>query len=191
SSRQHLIAFPACNLVVEPGAVGLAGPSTGSSYRDLTGTGWAVGALLQPAAVPHFAADPAALRDTYQPVDLPVLHEPVRRAPAGPGRPAAPAPPPVRCIRGMARRSGSTAEPRGAAGQCDDRGHRLRSDDPDGRGCRRTLAPVRPVVAAARGPVCRVAAVDDDPPAPPTGSGRTPAKRPGHAPRPRSPPAPP
>src|SRR5689334_25347207 len=71
SSRQHLIAFPACNLVVEPDAVGLAGPTTRSSYRDLTGTGWAVGALLRPAAVPYLVADPAALRDTYQPVDLP------------------------------------------------------------------------------------------------------------------------
>lgn len=85
SSRQHLIAFPACNLVVEPGAVGLAGPTTGSSYRDLSGTGWAVGALLRPAAVPHFAADPAGLRDAYQPVNLPVLHERVRRAMTGPG----------------------------------------------------------------------------------------------------------
>jgi AraC-like DNA-binding protein len=85
SSRQQLIAFPACNLVVEPHAVGLAGPTTGSSYRDLTGTGWAVGALLRPAAVPHFAADPAALRDAYQPVDLPVLHEQVCRAMRGPG----------------------------------------------------------------------------------------------------------
>lgn len=85
SSRQHLIAFPACNLVVEPAAVGLAGPTTGTSYRDLTGTGWAVGALLRPAAVPHFATAPAALRDAYQPVDLPVLHERVRRAMTGPG----------------------------------------------------------------------------------------------------------
>src|SRR5215475_422049 len=67
TSRQHVIAFPACNLVVEPDAVGLAGPATRASYRDLTGTGWAVGALLRPAAVPHFAADPAALRDAYQP----------------------------------------------------------------------------------------------------------------------------
>ena len=85
SSRQHLIAFPACNLVVEPDAVGLAGPTTAGSYRDLTGTGWAVGALLRPAAVPHFAADPAAVRDTYQPVDLPALHESVRDAMSGPG----------------------------------------------------------------------------------------------------------
>jgi AraC-like DNA-binding protein len=85
SSRQQLIAFPACNLVVEPDAVGLAGPTTGRSYRDLTGTGWAVGALLRPAAVPHFAADPAILRDAYQLLDLPVLHERVCRAMRGPG----------------------------------------------------------------------------------------------------------
>jgi AraC-like DNA-binding protein len=80
SSRQHLIAFPACNLVVEPNVVGLAGPTTRSSFRDLTGTGWAVGALLRPAAVPLFTGDPAALRDAYQPVELPALHEAVSRA---------------------------------------------------------------------------------------------------------------
>jgi AraC-like DNA-binding protein len=85
SSRQHLIAFPACNLVVEPDVVGLAGPTTRTSYRDLVGTGWAVGALLRPAAVPRFAADPAALRDTYKPLDLPGLAGPVRSAMAGPG----------------------------------------------------------------------------------------------------------
>jgi AraC-like DNA-binding protein len=61
--------------VVELDKVGFAGPTTRSSYRDLTGTGWAVGALLRPAVVPHFTADPAALRDTYQTVDLPDLHQ--------------------------------------------------------------------------------------------------------------------
>lgn len=85
SSRQHLIAYPACNLVVEPGGIGLAGPTTGSSHRDLTGTGWAVGALLRPAAVPHFTDRPAALRDTYRPVELPVLHGQVRGAMVGAG----------------------------------------------------------------------------------------------------------
>jgi AraC-like DNA-binding protein len=80
SSRQHLINIPACNLVVEPNVVGLAGPTTRASYRDLTGTGWAVGALLRPAAVPFFTDDPAALRDAYQPVVLPTLHERVSRA---------------------------------------------------------------------------------------------------------------
>jgi AraC-like DNA-binding protein len=85
SSRQHLIAFPACNLVVEPDMVGLSGPTTRSSYRDLTGTGWGVGALLRPAAVPHLVADPAALRDAYQKMDLPELHRAVCDAMTGPG----------------------------------------------------------------------------------------------------------
>lgn len=86
SSRQHLIAFPACNLVVEPDGVGFSGPTTRSSYRDLTGTGWGVGALLRPAAVPHFAADPASLRDTYQIRDFPVLKEMIDKAMAGTDR---------------------------------------------------------------------------------------------------------
>ncbi|GAA2631028.1 helix-turn-helix domain-containing protein [Paractinoplanes durhamensis] len=85
TSRQHLISFPASNLVVEPGAAGLAGPTTRSSYRDLTGTGWGVGALLQPAAVPHLLGDPTAWRDTYATVDLPVLHRLVSDAMTGPG----------------------------------------------------------------------------------------------------------
>nr|MDT0659170.1 helix-turn-helix transcriptional regulator [Micromonospora sp. DSM 115978] len=73
TSRQHVIAFPACNLVVEPHAVGLAGPTTRRSHRDLTGTGWAVGALLHPAAVPFFIPEPDRLRDAYQVVELPEL----------------------------------------------------------------------------------------------------------------------
>lgn len=73
-SRQEVIAFPACNLVVEPDLVGLAGPTTRRSFRDLRGRGWAVGALLCPAAVPHLTAEPAALRDRYRPIHLPELH---------------------------------------------------------------------------------------------------------------------
>jgi AraC-like DNA-binding protein len=80
SSRQHLIAFPACNLVVEPDIVGLSGPTTRATHRDLAGTGWAVGALLRPAAVPSLVKDPAALRDAYEPRDLPALAAPVRAA---------------------------------------------------------------------------------------------------------------
>lgn len=83
ASRQYLIAFPALNLVVEcgdfapPGMVGLSGPTTRASYRDLTGRGWAVGALLRPAAVPLFAQEPHALADKYVALDLPDLREPV------------------------------------------------------------------------------------------------------------------
>jgi AraC-like DNA-binding protein len=86
-SRQHLIAFPACNLVVEPHAVGLSGPTTRRSYRDLTGTGWAVGALLRPAAVSSFTRTPADLQDTYEAMDLPDLHVQVADAMNGPADP--------------------------------------------------------------------------------------------------------
>lgn len=79
-SRQYLIAFPACNLVVEPEIVGLAGPTTRASHRDLRGTSWAVGALLRPAAVPAFTDDPCALRDRYEARDLPDLHRTVNAA---------------------------------------------------------------------------------------------------------------
>ncbi|MFB9238228.1 helix-turn-helix domain-containing protein [Plantactinospora siamensis] len=85
TSRQHLIAFPVCNLVVERDGVGFVGPPTRASYRDLSGTGWAVGALLQPAAVPFFAADPGTLRDGYQPVPAADLHAAVTAAMTGPG----------------------------------------------------------------------------------------------------------
>ncbi|MEV7607696.1 helix-turn-helix transcriptional regulator [Paenarthrobacter sp. NPDC089322] len=63
SSRQHVIAYPQCNLVVQPDALVFTGPTTRAAYRDLSGRGWAVGALLRPAAVPLFTDDPGGLRD--------------------------------------------------------------------------------------------------------------------------------
>lgn len=63
SSRQHLIAYAACNLVVQREGMELSGPSTKASHRDLSGKGWAVGALLRPAAVPSFTDSPGELRD--------------------------------------------------------------------------------------------------------------------------------
>lgn len=76
-ARQEIIGFPACNLVVEPTSVGLAGPTTRASHRDLAGSGWAVGALLRPAAVPgiveSLAGPPGALLDAYRPVGAPDL----------------------------------------------------------------------------------------------------------------------
>lgn len=76
--RQHLIGFLACNLVVEETITGISGPTTRASYRDLTGTGWAVGALLRPAAVPALVDDVASLRDSYQGVEFPDLASAVR-----------------------------------------------------------------------------------------------------------------
>lgn len=73
-SRQDLISFPALNLVVENGMVGLAGPTTRADHTDLAGSGWAVGALLRPAAVPVFTSDPGSLRDGYDPFEAPDLY---------------------------------------------------------------------------------------------------------------------
>jgi AraC-like DNA-binding protein len=50
TERQVVLGYPACNLVVEPEGVTLSGPTTKVSHRDLTGTSWAVAALLRPAA---------------------------------------------------------------------------------------------------------------------------------------------
>lgn len=78
-SRQEVVSYPASNLVVEPDVVGLAGPTTRVSHRDLRGQGWSVGALLRPAGVPAFTDDPTALRDRYVHLDLPDLHREVSR----------------------------------------------------------------------------------------------------------------
>lgn len=80
TSRQHVIAFPTSNLVVQGDGVEFAGPTTRRGHRDLTGRGWAVGALLRPALVPHFTDDPASLRDTGAAVPLPELHAAVSAA---------------------------------------------------------------------------------------------------------------
>lgn len=83
TSRQHVIAYPASNLVVEGAAVTVSGPTTRASYRDLVGRGWAVGALLRPAAVPVLLGDPAALVDDERTVDARDLAEAVGAAMAG------------------------------------------------------------------------------------------------------------
>lgn len=85
TSRQHLIPFPASNLVVETGGVTFSGPATQAAHRDLSGRGWAVGALLRPAAVPTFTNDPTRLRDDEIPVDLPELERSVTEAMDGQG----------------------------------------------------------------------------------------------------------
>lgn len=80
ASRQDLLPFPGCNLVVEQDMVGFSGPTTRASHRDLVGSGWAVAALLRPAAVPAFTSDPASVRDSYVPLSAPELHSRVAEA---------------------------------------------------------------------------------------------------------------
>jgi AraC-like DNA-binding protein len=89
TSRQELLPFPASNLVVGPDAVTLAGPTTSASHRDLTGSGWAVGMLLRPAALMTLVDDPAALRDVEVPFAAPSLLRDVVAAMADPDRDAA------------------------------------------------------------------------------------------------------
>lgn len=79
-SRQEVLPFPACNLVVEPDGVSAIGPTTRASERVLIGTGWAVGALLRPAAVPALVPDPASCRDGERAVRDPELLAAVVRA---------------------------------------------------------------------------------------------------------------
>ncbi|MFZ2511970.1 MAG: helix-turn-helix domain-containing protein [Gordonia sp. (in: high G+C Gram-positive bacteria)] len=85
-SRQHLLPFPATNLVVDPADVTRAGPTTGASYRNLSGCGWAVGASLRPAGL----ASLFPLPQPNPPPDLvplpepPLLPELVEGSPPGP-----------------------------------------------------------------------------------------------------------
>lgn len=62
-SPQRTLAYPASNVVVEEGELTLWGPTTRVARRDLAGTGWAVGALLRPAALAALCAQPADLVD--------------------------------------------------------------------------------------------------------------------------------
>ncbi|MFD5598986.1 helix-turn-helix domain-containing protein [Leucobacter sp. NPDC058333] len=73
-SRQHVLPFPACNLVVDPAGIEAIGPATRRSERVLTGAGWAVGALLRPAATRALDLRPAELRDATRSVADPALH---------------------------------------------------------------------------------------------------------------------
>ncbi|MCK8671188.1 helix-turn-helix domain-containing protein [Rhodococcus zopfii] len=80
TSRQEVLSFPASNLTVGADGVTLSGPTTRRSHRDLTGTGWAVGALLRPAAVPALVGDPRAARDRQVPFEATELHRAVTAA---------------------------------------------------------------------------------------------------------------
>jgi AraC-like DNA-binding protein len=80
TSRQYLIAYPGSNLVVQPDGVVFSGPTTRAAHQDLAGRGWAVGALLRPAAVPLFTDDPSSLRDTEVAVAAKGLHGSVSEA---------------------------------------------------------------------------------------------------------------
>ena len=84
-SRQLIVSHPALNLVVEPHGVSLVGATSCVSERELRQTGWAVGALLKPAAVPALTSDARSLVDAELTFDAPDLHARVVAAMAGGG----------------------------------------------------------------------------------------------------------
>jgi AraC-like DNA-binding protein len=49
TSAQRVLQYPVCQLVVAPSYALLVGPARGLSTRELTGSGWVLGAMLQPA----------------------------------------------------------------------------------------------------------------------------------------------
>jgi AraC-like DNA-binding protein len=50
ASVQRVLQYPVCLIVVSTEYALLVGPSTGLSTQELTGSGWALGTMLQPAA---------------------------------------------------------------------------------------------------------------------------------------------
>lgn len=79
-SRQALLPYPAANLAVEPDGVTLWGVTTRAGERVLRGSGWAVGALLRPAALLRLSAAPADLADRHTVLDEPALQAAVAAA---------------------------------------------------------------------------------------------------------------
>jgi len=73
ASRQEILPFPASNLVVSPDGVVLAGPTTRVAHRELSGSGWALGALLRPAGLASLSTEPWRLRDREEPIHAPEL----------------------------------------------------------------------------------------------------------------------
>lgn len=79
-SRQRVLGYPAANLVAESGGMTLWGATTRASERVLTGAGWAVGAVLRPAAFMALCPDPAGLVDTHMTLDAPEVAASVAEA---------------------------------------------------------------------------------------------------------------
>nr|WP_205834811.1 helix-turn-helix domain-containing protein [Microbacterium sp. CFH 90308] len=73
-TRQPILGYPAANLAVEPDGVTLWGATTRASERVLKGSGWAVGALLRPAALARLASSPSELVDAFVALDAPEMH---------------------------------------------------------------------------------------------------------------------
>jgi AraC-like DNA-binding protein len=96
-SVQRVLQYPVCQIVVADAYARLVGVDTGLSTKELTGRGWAVGAMLQPAAGSLLLGGPvSAITDgsvelaTLPAIDGPALTAAVRAEtgddPADPAR---------------------------------------------------------------------------------------------------------
>ena len=87
TSVQRVLQYPVCQLVVGPSYARLVGPARGLSNRELTGAGWVLGAMLQPATAAVLLGAPvtavtdgAAEIDDLHHLDGPALAAEVRDA---------------------------------------------------------------------------------------------------------------
>jgi AraC-like DNA-binding protein len=97
TSVQRVLQYPVCQLVVADSYATLVGPGSGLSTRELSGSGWAFGTMLQPAAgfmllgrpLSNLVDDSVPLADVLV-IDGPALERAVREAlgdaPADPDR---------------------------------------------------------------------------------------------------------
>ncbi|WP_193611297.1 AraC family transcriptional regulator [Nocardioides lijunqiniae] len=68
STTQRVLQYPVCLLVVSDTYAHVVGPATGLSTKQLSGSGWAAGAMLQPGAGSLLLGGPVTITDTH--VDL-------------------------------------------------------------------------------------------------------------------------
>ncbi|WGY02019.1 helix-turn-helix domain-containing protein [Nocardioides sp. QY071] len=60
TSVQRVLQYPVCQVVVGPDGAQLVGPHAGLSTEELSGSGWVVGAMMQPAAGLALVGGPVA-----------------------------------------------------------------------------------------------------------------------------------
>ncbi len=69
-SAQRVLPYPVCHLVIASSYDWLVGPASGLSVRELSGSGWAFGTMLQPATGWILLGRPVTeLTDTFIPLD--------------------------------------------------------------------------------------------------------------------------
>lgn len=80
-SVQRVLQYPVCLVVFSADDALLVGPTTGLSTQELSGSGWALGVMLQPAAGQVLAGGPVSrLTDATVPLDDDALARGIRDA---------------------------------------------------------------------------------------------------------------